>query len=143
MEQQRQQIRDSMMALAPPTREEIFRTIFVGNVTEGVGGDLGMERILHAASGGKLRRWTRATDADGKACKFGFAEFEDAEGLETAGETLKGGVEVPLKRVEPKKAEVNGDVKVEKEDGEHDEKEVKKANLLVRPLCSVVSLPAH
>lgn len=96
-DQQRQQIRDSMMALVPPTREEIARTIFVGNITEGVRGDEGLERILRTA--GNLRKWTRATDADNKPCKFGFAEYEDAESLETAAEIFKN-VEVPLKRQE-------------------------------------------
>ncbi|KAF2403428.1 hypothetical protein EJ06DRAFT_527049 [Trichodelitschia bisporula] len=93
-----QQPRESMQVLTPPTREEIFRTIFVGNITEGVGGDVGMERILRSA--GNLRKWTRASDADGKWCKFGFAEYEDAESLETAAEVLKD-VQVPLKRREP------------------------------------------
>lgn len=132
VEQQRAQIRESMVALAPPTREEIMRTIFVGNVPDGVGGDLGMERILQASSGGKLRRWTRATDADGKNCKFGFAEFEDAEGLETVAETLKDGLEVPLNKVEPKKSEANGDTKMEEEKDD----EVKTTRLLVRSMST-------
>ena len=63
--------RDSMIHLQPSTKEEIVRTIFVGGITEGTGGDEGIERILRAA--GNLRRWTRATDADNKSCKFGFA----------------------------------------------------------------------
>ncbi|KAJ9635836.1 hypothetical protein H2199_008189 [Coniosporium tulheliwenetii] len=120
-EQQRQQIRDSMMALQPPTREEIARTIFVGNITEGVGGDQGLERILRTA--GSLRRWTRATDADNKPCRFGFAEYEDAESLETAAAIFRD-VEVPLKRQEPKaKQEMDG---AGEENGE-----VEKAKLLV------------
>ena len=44
------------MSTLPPTREEIARTIFVGNIPDGVGGDDGMERILETA--GKLVRWT-------------------------------------------------------------------------------------
>lgn len=120
-EQQRQQIRDSMMALQPPTREEIARTIFVGNIMEGVGGDQGLERILRTA--GSLRRWTRATDADNKPCRFGFAEYEDAESLETAAAIFRD-VEVPLKRQEPKaKQETDG---AGEENGE-----VEKAKLLV------------
>ncbi|KAF2762901.1 hypothetical protein EJ05DRAFT_516364 [Pseudovirgaria hyperparasitica] len=96
-EQQRQQIRENMMALAPPSREEVARTIFVGNITEGVGGDEGLERILRTAGG--LRRWTRASDADGKPCKFGFAEYEDAESLETAIEIFQN-IEIPTRKIE-------------------------------------------
>ncbi|KAK4998853.1 hypothetical protein LTR16_007009, partial [Cryomyces antarcticus] len=116
-DQQRQQLRESMLALQPPTREEIARTIFVGGITEGVS-DEGLERILRTA--GNLRRWTRATDADGKACKFGFAEYEDVESLETAKEIL-GDVQVPLK-----KPEIDG---AKKEEGE--EKPIQKTKLLV------------
>jgi hypothetical protein len=98
VEQQRQALRDSMMALVPPTREEIVRTIFIGGITEGVGGDEGIERIL--GTSGRLRRWDRAIDADGKPCSFGFAQFEDAESLGTAVEVLKD-IEVPVKKQPP------------------------------------------
>ena len=94
MEAQRQATRETMMQLIPPTKEEIVRTIFIGGITEGAGGDEGMERILRSA--GNLRRWIRATDADNKACRFGFAEYEDPESLATAVEVLKD-VEVPVK----------------------------------------------
>ena len=112
----RQSGRDTGQQLQPSTREEIIRTIFVGGITEGAGGDEGIERILRTA--GSLRRWTRATDADDKACKFGFAEYEDPESLSTAIEVLRD-VEIPVKRQNP------NDVKSE-EDGEVD-----KSNLLV------------
>jgi hypothetical protein len=95
VESQRQNIRDAMMQLQPPTKEEILRTIFVGGITEGTGGDDGVERILRCA--GNLKRWIRATDADEKPCKFGFAEFDDPESLSVALEVFKG-VEVPVKR---------------------------------------------
>ena len=114
MDAQRQAVRESMMQLVPPTKEEIVRTIFVGGITEGVGGDEGIERILQCA--GNLRRWIRATDADNKACRFGFAEYEDPESLATAVEVLKD-VEVPVKpRIVNgiKKEEDSRDVKVEK-----------------------------
>lgn len=107
--------RDPMMQLQPPSRDEIVRTLFVGGITEGVGGDDGIERILQSA--GNLRRWIRATDADEKPCRFGFAEFEDPESLETAVEILKE-VEVPVKRQVPRA------------EGE-EEKEVEKSTLLV------------
>jgi hypothetical protein len=84
--------------LIPPSREEIARTIFVGNIPQGVGGDDGMERILRCA--GNLARWIRATDANNKPQTFGFAEYEDAQGLETAIEIFKE-VEVPTKHQEP------------------------------------------
>ncbi len=67
----------------------------------------------------KTSRWTRATDADNKACKFGFAEYEDPESLSTAVEVLRD-VEVPVKRQTPHGDDV-------KENGE-----VEKSKLLVR-----------
>lgn len=117
LESQRQNVRDAMMQLQPPTREEIVRTLFVGGITEGVGGDEGVEKILRSA--GNLRRWIRATDADEKPCKFGFAEYEDPESLGTAVEVLKD-VQVPVKRQTPSE----GDDK--------EEREVEKSTLLVR-----------
>ncbi|MCJ1460978.1 hypothetical protein MMC28_011360 [Mycoblastus sanguinarius] len=114
MDAQRQAVRESMMQLVPPTKEEIAKTIFVGGITEGTGGDEGIERILQCA--GNLRRWTRAMDADNKACRFGFAEYEDPESLATAVEVLKD-VEVPIKpqAVNRTKKEEDGEnVKVDK-----------------------------
>lgn len=90
--------RDGPQQVIPPTREEIARTIFVGNIPDGVGGDEGMERILETA--GKLVRWTRATDANNKPQTFGFAEFADAQSLETAADIFKD-VKVPAKRQKP------------------------------------------
>ena len=119
MEAQRQAVRESMMQLVPPTKEEIVRTIFVGGITEGSGGDEGVERILRCA--GNLRRWTRAMDADNKACRFGFAEYEDPESLATAVDVLKD-IEVPVK---PQLA--NG---IKSEEDEEDMK-VEKSPLLV------------
>ncbi len=115
MEAQRQALREAM--LVPPTKDDVVRTVFVGGITEGAGGDEGIERILRTA--GSLRRWTRAMDADNKACRFGFAEYEDPESLGTAVEVLRD-VEVPVKR----QAVANG---VKKEDVE----EVEKSKLLV------------
>lgn len=111
METQRHAMRESMMQLIPPTKEEIVRTIFVGGITEGAGGDDGIERILQCA--GNLRRWTRAMDADNKACRFGFAEYEDPESLATAVDVLKD-VEVPVKQQTSKVKEENAeDIKPE------------------------------
>lgn len=87
--------RDGPQQVIPPTREEIARTIFVGNIPDGVGGDEGMERILETA--GKLVRWTRAVDANNKPQTFGFAEFADAQSLETAAEIFKD-MQVPTQR---------------------------------------------
>lgn len=114
MDAQRQAVRESMMQLVAPTREEIVRTIFIGGITEGAGGDEGIERILQCA--GNLRRWIRAMDADNKACRFGFAEYEDPESLATAVEVLKD-VEVPAKSQAAngiKKEEDSEDQKIEK-----------------------------
>ncbi|KAL2059535.1 hypothetical protein ABVK25_000828 [Lepraria finkii] len=76
MDAQRQAVRESMMQLVPPTKEEIVRTIYGGGITEGSGGDEGIERILGSA--GNLRRWVRAMDAENKACRFGFADTRQA-----------------------------------------------------------------
>lgn len=113
MDAQRQAVRESMMQLIPPTKDEITRTIFVGGITEGSGGDDGIERILQCA--GNLRRWIRAMDAENKACRFGFAEYEDPESLATAIEVLKD-VEVPVKpqAVKSNVKDEDEDVKVEK-----------------------------
>ncbi|MCJ1384044.1 hypothetical protein MMC17_007160 [Xylographa soralifera] len=119
MDAQRQAVRDSMMQLVPPTKEEIVRTIFIGGITEGAGGDDGIERILRCA--GNLRRWTRAVDAENKACRFGFAEYEDPESLATAIDVLKD-VEVPVK---PQRATI-----VKMEEDEEDEK-IEKSALLI------------
>lgn len=124
MEGQRHHAREAMMQLQPPTRDEIVRTLFVGGITEGVGGDDGIERILRSA--GSLRRWIRATDADEKPCRFGFAEFEDPESLEVAVEVLKS-VEVPVKRQAPRTEDEKGS------------EEVEKSTLLVRILCFYIA----
>jgi RNA-binding protein 25 len=102
--------RDNIQQVIPPSREEIARTIFVGNIPDGVGGDAGMERILETA--GKLVRWTRATDANSKAQTFGFAEFADAQSLETAAEIFKD-VQVPTKRQKAGEAKKEDEEEVE------------------------------
>lgn len=110
-------MRENIMSLVPPTKEEIVRTIFVGGITEGAGGDEGIERILGSA--GRLRRWDRAIDGAGKECSFGFAQYDDAESLATAVEILKD-IEIPTKKQPP----FDGT----KKDGED---EVEKSKLLV------------
>ena len=121
MDAQRQAVRESMMQLVPPTKDEIARTIFVGGITEGVGGDDGIERIFRSA--GNLRRWTRAMDADNKACRFGFAEYDDPESLATAVDVLKD-VEVPV--MQQKAKDINKEV-------DTDNAKAEKSKLLVRP----------
>ena len=123
MNAQRQAVRDTMMQLIPPTKEEVVRTIFIGGITEGTGGDEAIEKILGCA--GNLKRWIRAMDADNKACRFGFAEYEDPESLAAAVEVLKN-VEVPVKS----QAQATNGVK--EEDDEEHEKKVEKSKLLVR-----------
>jgi len=93
IERDRAQIRESMLAIQPPTREEVARTIFVGGMGSEAPEDEAIENILRCA--GKLRRWTRAWDADDKKCKFGFAEYEDVDSLEAANELFGQGIEVP------------------------------------------------
>ena len=116
----RGQERERLTQVQPQTKEEIIRTIFVGGITEGAGGDDGIERILRTA--GNLRRWVRATDGDDRPCKFGFAEYEDPESLSTAIEVLRE-VEVPVNRQIP--GESRSD----------EGKEIEKSKLLVR-CCS-------
>jgi len=93
LERDRAQIRESMQVIHPPTREEVARTIFVGGLGDDAPEDGAIENILRCA--GKLRRWTRARDADDKKCKFGFAEYEDVDSLEAANELFGQGIEVP------------------------------------------------
>jgi RNA recognition motif-containing protein len=112
--------RDAVQPVNPPSREDIARTIFVGNIPDGVGGDEGMERILETA--GKLVRWTRATDANNKPQTFGFAEFGDAQSLETAAEIFKD-VRVPTKRQKAGKPKT--------EDGEEEQVETTKLHVMV------------
>ena len=102
-----------LQQVQPQTKEEIIKTIFVGGITEGCGGDEGVERILRSV--GNMRRWIRATDSEDKPCKFGFAEFEDAESLSAAIEVLQD-VQVPVKRQTPKETETedDGDIEFEK-----------------------------
>lgn len=120
MEAQRQAVRENMLHLIPPTKEEILKTIFVGGITEGISSDDGIERILQCA--GHLRRWTRAMDAENKACRFGFAEYEDPDSLSTAVDVLKD-VEVPIKQ-----QMANG---VKKDDDDGDDVKVEKSKLMV------------
>jgi hypothetical protein len=118
--------RERTQQISPATKEEIIRTIFVGGITEGCGGDEGIERILRAA--GNLRRWIRATDSDDKPCKFGFAEYDDPESLCTAIEVLRN-VEVPVTRQKPGevKTEVKGEAKKEEDIKEENEASLKYA----------------
>jgi hypothetical protein len=98
LDQARQAIRDNMQSLVPPTKEEIVRTIFVNGITDGVGGNQGIEQILGTA--GNLRRWDRPVDSSGKELQFGFAQFEDAESLWIASELFRD-VGVPVKKQTP------------------------------------------
>lgn len=106
VDQARQAVRDNMQALIPPTKEEIVRTIFVRGITDGIGGNEGMEKILGTA--GKLRRWDRATESTGKELAFGFAQFEDVESLWVASELLSD-IQVPLKKQTPSEAAAKED----------------------------------
>ena len=128
MNAQRQAMRENMVALVPPTRDEVIRTIFVGKIPEGAGGDEGIERILRSV--GNLKRWNRATDADGKQCTFGFGEYEDLESLDTAVEVLKD-VEVPLTKQVPKELQKAEEIKGEDADDTVMQDEVEKTTLLV------------
>lgn len=96
LERDRAAIRENMLAIQPPTREEVARTIFIGDIVEHAPSDEAIEDILRCA--GKLRRWTRARNADDQKCKFGFAEYEDVDSLEAANEIFGAGIELPALR---------------------------------------------
>ena len=87
-----------------------MRTIFIGKIPDSLS-DNDLENIFRTA--GSLRRWIRAYDADSKPCTFGFAEYEDAESLETAIEVLQD-LEVPAKRPEPKQDQNGMNTDIEK-----------------------------
>ncbi|KAF2973440.1 hypothetical protein GQX73_g107 [Xylaria multiplex] len=98
LDQARQAMRENLQSLVPPTKDEIIRTIFVNGITDGVGGNQGIEQILGAA--GRLRRWDRTVDSSGKELAFGFAQFEDTESLWIASELFRN-IEVPTKKQTP------------------------------------------
>ncbi|KAF2002367.1 hypothetical protein P154DRAFT_618767 [Amniculicola lignicola CBS 123094] len=99
--------------LVAPTREEVARTIFVYNITPGVGGDEGMERILLTA--GNLRKWMPARDGRGKIQTFGFAEYEDAMCLSTAIAIFQN-VFVPATHPDSTQTKVKSEVKKEEDE---------------------------
>lgn len=93
VDRDRERVRENMVSTQPPTREEVARTIFVGGLVAGAPNEKALCEILKCA--GKLRRWTRAYDADNKPCTFGFAEYEDVDSLEAAFESFRD-LEVPM-----------------------------------------------
>lgn len=88
-----------------PSREEIARTIFVGNIPEGVGSDDAVEAIMSTAG---AARFFRAVDANNKPQTFGFAEYGDAQSLRTAMEIFQD-VRVPTKRQKPGQKKDDGE----------------------------------
>ena len=100
MDQSRAQMRENMQSLVPPTTEERLRTIFVHKISDGVGGEAGIQRLLNTV--GRLRRWDSGQShlSEHKGALFGFAQYEDPESLAAAVELLKD-IEVPLKKQSP------------------------------------------
>ena len=80
-ESYRFQQREQFAQALPPSKEEIARTIYIGNIPHEIT-DEALFTIFRAA--GSLRRCIRASDASNSPCGFGFAEYEDAESLGTA-----------------------------------------------------------
>ena len=80
-ENYRFQQREQFAQALPPSKEEVARTIYIGNVPREIS-DESLFTIFRAA--GSLRRCIRALDASNNPCGFGFAEYEDAESLGTA-----------------------------------------------------------
>jgi hypothetical protein len=97
-----------MQALVPPTHEERLRTIFLHKIPDGVGGDEGIEKLLHTL--GRLRKWDSAKShlSDHKGELFGFAQYEDPDSLAAAVELLKD-LEVPLKKQSPTDVQAKDD----------------------------------
>lgn len=90
--------RDVDRTFVPPTMEEVRRTIFVGGLEDSCPPDAALEEVLSCGGAVRLRRWTRLMDADNAPCKFGFAEYEDANSLHLVSEIFKdGAIEVPLR----------------------------------------------
>ncbi|KAK3294487.1 HAUS augmin-like complex subunit 6 N-terminus-domain-containing protein [Chaetomium fimeti] len=77
MDQSRAQMRESMQSLVPPTTEERLRTIFVHKISDGVGGEAGIQRLLNTV--GRLRRWDSGQShlSEHKGALFGFAHKAD------------------------------------------------------------------
>lgn len=115
--------RDADRTFVPPTLEEVRRTVFVAGLEDDVPDDAQLEQVLSCGGAGqvRLRRWTRLMDADNKPCKFGFAEYEDANSLHVVSEIFHGSaIEVPLR-------DKNGTGALIKDD----QGEIKKAKLMV------------
>ena len=74
------------VTLPQQTREEVARTLFIGNITEAFGTEDDIRSILDV--GGGLRNFIRAFDADRKPCAFGFAEYDNADNLAIAVDVL-------------------------------------------------------
>lgn len=90
--------RDVDRSFVPPTMEEVRRTIFVAGLEDSCPADAALEEVLSCGGAVRLRRWTRMMDADNAPCKFGFAEYEDANSLHLVSEIFRdGAIEVPLR----------------------------------------------
>ncbi|KAH6632155.1 HAUS augmin-like complex subunit 6 N-terminus-domain-containing protein [Chaetomium tenue] len=78
MDQSRAQMRENMQSLVPPTTEERLRTIFVHKISDGVGGEAGIQRLLNTV--GRLRRWDSGQShlSEHKGALFGFAQADDS-----------------------------------------------------------------
>ena len=72
---------------APPSSEK-RTTVYVGKIPAGVGDDL-VRRLLEVC--GAIKSWKRVMDPEsGQPKRFGFCEFEDAEGVLRAMRVLDG-----------------------------------------------------
>ncbi|KAK0721963.1 hypothetical protein B0T26DRAFT_700807 [Lasiosphaeria miniovina] len=99
-EQSRNQMRESMQSLIPPTSEERLRTIFIHKIPAGVGGEQGIQRLLGTV--GRVRKWDSALShcEASKGELYGFVQYDDAESLACALEALKD-IEVPVAKQTP------------------------------------------
>ncbi|PHH87189.1 hypothetical protein CDD83_9196 [Cordyceps sp. RAO-2017] len=94
----RERAREAPQILVPATADEKLRTIVIYNLTEGLGGDDGVQKICSAV--GRLRKWECSAGiwAEHKP-RLGLALFDDHDSVTIALKLLREqALEVPVKR---------------------------------------------
>ncbi|PHH66010.1 hypothetical protein CDD81_535 [Ophiocordyceps australis] len=82
-DQGRDRGRDLSSMPMPLSMDEKLRTLIIYNIPEGVGGDIGIQKLCNAL--GRLRRWENmSTLWPGNDKKLGFATFDDDDSISIA-----------------------------------------------------------